>query len=537
MERNQVIWAGQSEDEAYDGDEPLHAPVKCVVIGDTAVGKTRLICSHVYGHEGIPLELINSKPHLPTVFAIDQYMSEPVVRERARYIIDGVQVCLRIWDTFGDHDKNRKFAYQHAHVVVMCYSIGMPASLRNINAKWFTEIRKFCPRVPIILVGTQLDRRYIASNRFRTVGHARLRSYLAGHHEPTITQHQLVPPEIGRQTAREIGAYGYYETSIVTKFGVDDVFLNAIRAALVARRKSRPVLSSYLKRVQRPMLQEPYLPPKTQQPIAHVPNSKHLEEQASFYGDRELADVIFLAGSKQIYGHLFILVASSPVFAALFLNKSLLHSFHVVEDVSFLQSNTCKNNIVFEDGLINGVSCLLPRGFMSVDTLKDGSFGSCKVVVKISNMLAASFEKVLEFLYTGSVKEPCSLCDLIAVASLIQVPALMEYANNLLIKAEFQNSEVIRQFKIHFVTEIYRLFYNKNLFSDVTFIIEGTAIPAHKAALIPHCQVMAGMFRNGHFRESGTENVCPLSYFISTVSELRGCCSNFSDKLFDNQTF
>jgi len=33
------------------------------------------------------------------------------VLERSWEVVDGVNVSLRLWDTFGDHDKDRRFAY------------------------------------------------------------------------------------------------------------------------------------------------------------------------------------------------------------------------------------------------------------------------------------------------------------------------------------------------------------------------------------------------------------------------------------------
>lgn len=33
------------------------------------------------------------------------------VLERSWEAVDGVNVSLRLWDTFGDHDKDRRFAY------------------------------------------------------------------------------------------------------------------------------------------------------------------------------------------------------------------------------------------------------------------------------------------------------------------------------------------------------------------------------------------------------------------------------------------
>ncbi|KAG7246030.1 hypothetical protein CRUP_015726, partial [Coryphaenoides rupestris] len=45
-------------------------------------------------------------------------------------------------------------------VVVLCFSLANPNSLRHVRTMWFPEIKHFCPRTPIILVGCQLDLRY-----------------------------------------------------------------------------------------------------------------------------------------------------------------------------------------------------------------------------------------------------------------------------------------------------------------------------------------------------------------------------------------
>lgn len=63
----------------------------------------------------------------------------------------------------------------------------------------------------------------------------------------------LVMPCEGRAVAREIGVE-YYETSVLTYFGVNEVFDNVIRAALISRRQQRFWMTN-LKRVQRPTLQ------------------------------------------------------------------------------------------------------------------------------------------------------------------------------------------------------------------------------------------------------------------------------------------
>ena len=60
-------------------------------------------------------------------------------------------------------------------------------------------------------------------------------------------------PERGRAVAKDLGI-PYYETSVLSYFGVDEVFENAIRAALCARRQQRFWMTN-LKRVPMPILQ------------------------------------------------------------------------------------------------------------------------------------------------------------------------------------------------------------------------------------------------------------------------------------------
>ena len=53
-------------------DESLNQElVKCVLVGDNAVGKTRLICAKACRQRSSLSQLLN--PHVPTVWAIDQY--------------------------------------------------------------------------------------------------------------------------------------------------------------------------------------------------------------------------------------------------------------------------------------------------------------------------------------------------------------------------------------------------------------------------------------------------------------------------------
>ena len=50
-------------------------------------------------------------------------------------------------------------SYTSTDVFIVCYSVMEPASFSNVEEKWVPEIKQYCPTVPFILVGTQIDLR------------------------------------------------------------------------------------------------------------------------------------------------------------------------------------------------------------------------------------------------------------------------------------------------------------------------------------------------------------------------------------------
>ena len=73
------------------------------------------------------------------------------------------QISLQVglFDTAGqeDFDKLRPLAYPLTDVFLVCYCVCNYTSYKNIKEKWVPEIREHCPDAPIVLVGTQIDRR------------------------------------------------------------------------------------------------------------------------------------------------------------------------------------------------------------------------------------------------------------------------------------------------------------------------------------------------------------------------------------------
>jgi Ras-related C3 botulinum toxin substrate 1 len=166
--------------------------IKCVTVGDGAVGKTCLLMSYVNN--------TFSGDHIPTIF--DNYS--------ANIMVDGQIKTLNLWDTAGkeDYDRLRVLCYPSTDVFLVCFSITSPVSMQNVRRKWVPEIRKANPTAQIVLCGTKLDLR----SDSETVTFLRDRGLA-----PISTNE-------GNALAKEVGACDYIEASSVTQEGMKKVF-------------------------------------------------------------------------------------------------------------------------------------------------------------------------------------------------------------------------------------------------------------------------------------------------------------------------
>ncbi|KAL6124557.1 hypothetical protein ACLB2K_077069 [Fragaria x ananassa] len=172
--------------------------IKCVTVGDGAVGKTCLLIS--YTSNTFPTD------YVPTVF--DNFS--------ANVLVDGQTVNLGLWDTAGQEDYNRlrPLSYRGADIFLLTFSLISSPSYENISKKWVPELRHYAPSVPIILVGTKLDLRE---------GRQFLMNYPGA---------STISTEQGEDLKKKIGAVAYIECSSKTQQNVKAIFDAAIKLAL-----------------------------------------------------------------------------------------------------------------------------------------------------------------------------------------------------------------------------------------------------------------------------------------------------------------
>ncbi|KAM6555078.1 hypothetical protein CsatB_015840 [Cannabis sativa] len=117
--------------------------IKCVSVGDGAVGKTSLLISYTTN--------TFSEDYVSTIF--DNFNVNVDVNE--------FTVNLGLWDTTGQEGYNslRPLSYHGTDVFILAFSLISKASYENVSKKWIPELKHFAPGVPIILVGTKLDLR------------------------------------------------------------------------------------------------------------------------------------------------------------------------------------------------------------------------------------------------------------------------------------------------------------------------------------------------------------------------------------------
>ena len=159
--------------------------VKCIVIGDGAVGKTSLLLSYT----------TNSFPNEYIVTVFDNYSVNIKIEEEI--------FNLQLWDTAGQENYSyyRKLTYPNTDVILLCFSLNSRSSFDNIVTDWVPEIEEHLKNIPIILVGTKMDLR-----------------------EENLYMKEMITTNEGRNLQKKIKAIEYIECSSKNHLNLSNIF-------------------------------------------------------------------------------------------------------------------------------------------------------------------------------------------------------------------------------------------------------------------------------------------------------------------------
>lgn len=166
--------------------------VKCVAVGDAAVGKTSLLITYTTGK--FPPD------YVPTVF--DNY--------ETKLEVNGEWFVFLLWDTAGaeHYDVLRPLSYSETDCFLIVYSAIDRKSFDNVESKWVADIKeKGEPGVPYILVGNKVDLR----DNYKD--------------DKPVTLDDLT------KLKRKVGAEKIFEASALTKEGLNETFDGVITVA------------------------------------------------------------------------------------------------------------------------------------------------------------------------------------------------------------------------------------------------------------------------------------------------------------------
>ena len=116
---------------------------KCVIVGDSAVGKTSLISCFV--------EHKFPNDYLPTI-GTNLYVKQ-VIPEK------NVSFQLTCWDIAGDQKFGamRRLYYKGATGAFIVADLTRPETFESIKKNWIKDLTDFCPNIPIILLANKDD--------------------------------------------------------------------------------------------------------------------------------------------------------------------------------------------------------------------------------------------------------------------------------------------------------------------------------------------------------------------------------------------
>ena len=145
------------------------ADVKIILLGDSAVGKSKLVERYLMG---------DYHPRQLSTFALTLYRKEQEVEDD-----DGKPKNIQIdfWDTAGQERFNSMHPsyYFQAHACILVFDVTRKNTYKHLQ-DWFDELKTFREEIPIICVANKIDANYsVTKKKFKFPIENKVRIFLA----------------------------------------------------------------------------------------------------------------------------------------------------------------------------------------------------------------------------------------------------------------------------------------------------------------------------------------------------------------------
>ncbi|KAL7478948.1 hypothetical protein ACHAW6_004700 [Cyclotella cf. meneghiniana] len=137
--------------DGSSSEDTLGEPdVKVIILGDSAVGKSKLVERYL---------LDDYNPRRLSTHALTLYRKNITLGDEKHVKVD-------FWDTAGQEKFNSMHPsyYYKAHVCVLVFDVTRKQTYLNLT-HWFQELRAYCPNIPCILVANKVDVDYMVTKK------------------------------------------------------------------------------------------------------------------------------------------------------------------------------------------------------------------------------------------------------------------------------------------------------------------------------------------------------------------------------------
>jgi len=135
------------KDKGKDDDKP--ADVKIILLGDSAVGKSKLV-ERFLMNDYVPRQL--------STFALTVF--------RDQVVLENKKIEVDFWDTAGQE----RFAsthpsyYHRAHACILVFDVTRKVTYTNLS-QWFKELQQYRKGIPVIVVANKIDVDYKVTSK------------------------------------------------------------------------------------------------------------------------------------------------------------------------------------------------------------------------------------------------------------------------------------------------------------------------------------------------------------------------------------